>query len=70
MSARRTDRRTSRRSERGAVAIEAALVTGVVFAMIFGILEMAFLMRDYVGVNSASRESTEHERTAARQAAP
>jgi Flp pilus assembly protein TadG len=45
----------ARRSERGAVAIEAALVTGVVFAMIFGILEMAFLMRDYVGVTSASR---------------
>lgn len=37
------------------MAIEAALVTGVVFAMIFGILEMAFLMRDYVGVTSASR---------------
>jgi hypothetical protein len=46
---------SARRSERGAVAIEAALVTGVVFAMIFGILEMAFLMRDYVGVTSASR---------------
>jgi hypothetical protein len=44
-----------RRSERGAVAVEAALVTGVVLAMIFGILEMAFLMKDYVGVTSASR---------------
>ena len=43
------------RREDGAVAIEAALVTAVVFAMIFGILEMAFLMRDYVGVTSASR---------------
>ncbi len=50
--ARRTDRR---RGERGAVAVEAALVTGVVFLMIFGIVEMAFLMRDYVGVTSASR---------------
>ena len=49
------DNRPTRRSERGAVAIEAAIVTGVVFAMIFGILEMAFLMRDYVGVTSASR---------------
>ncbi len=48
-------RRDRRRSERGAVAIEAALVTGVVLAMIFGILEMAFLMKDYVGVTSASR---------------
>lgn len=37
------------------MAIEAALVTGVVFAMIFGIVESAFLMRDYVGVTSASR---------------
>jgi hypothetical protein len=44
-----------RRDQRGAVAIEAALVTGVVFAMIFGIVECAFLMRDYVGVTSASR---------------
>ena len=44
-----------RRSEHGAVAIEAALVTGVLVAMIFGILEMAFLMKDYVGVTSASR---------------
>ena len=43
------------RDQRGAVAIEAALVTGVVFAMIFGILEMAFLMRDYVGVTSSAR---------------
>lgn len=37
------------------MAVEAALVTGVIFAMIFGILEMAFLMKDYVGVTSASR---------------
>ena len=44
-----------RESEHGAVAIEAALVTGVVLAMIFGIIEMAFLMRDYVGVTSAVR---------------
>ena len=48
MSRRRDD-------QAGAVAIEAALVTGVVFAMIFGILEMAFLMRDHVGVGSAAR---------------
>ena len=52
--ARRATRRGGR-SERGAVAIEAALVTGVVLAMIFGIVEMAFLMRDYVGVTSAAR---------------
>jgi hypothetical protein len=53
--ARRTPGRVGRRSERGAVAIEAAMVTGVVFAMIFGILEMAFLMRDHVGVTSSAR---------------
>ena len=58
MSARRARtlrRATPRRNERGAVAIEAAMVTGVVIAMIFGIVEMAFLMRDHVGVNSAAR---------------
>ena len=37
------------------MAIEAALVTGVVLTMIFGIIEMAFLMRDHVGVTSAAR---------------
>jgi hypothetical protein len=37
------------------VAIEAALVTGVVLTMIFGIIEVAFLMRDHVGVSSAAR---------------
>lgn len=37
------------------MAIEAALVTGVVLTMIFGIVEMAFLMRDHVGVTSAAR---------------
>lgn len=47
--------RRSGRGERGAVAIEAALVTGVVLTMIFGIVEMAFLMRDHVGVGSAAR---------------
>jgi hypothetical protein len=47
--------RASGAREEGAVAVEAALVTAVIFAMIFGILEMAFLMRDYVGVTSAAR---------------
>jgi hypothetical protein len=37
------------------VAIEAAMVTGVVLTMIFGIVEMAFVMRDHVGVTSAAR---------------
>ncbi len=48
-------RRHTRSGERGAVAIEAALVTGLVLTMIFGIIEMAFLVRDHVGVTSAAR---------------
>lgn len=43
------------RHESGAVAVEAALVTGLVLTMIFGIVEMAFVMRDHVGVTSAAR---------------
>lgn len=45
----------SRRSERGAVALEAALITPVLLAMMFGIIEMALLMRDVVAVSSAVR---------------
>ena len=52
---KRPHRSHLRRGEHGAVAVEAALVTVVVLGMIFGILEMAFLMKDYVGVTSASR---------------
>jgi len=55
LSRRLSRRLARRREERGAVAIEAALVTGVVLLMIFGVVEMAFVMRDYVGVTSAAR---------------
>lgn len=48
-------RRARGEGERGAVAVEAAIVTPLVLAIILGILEAAFLMRDYVSVTSASR---------------
>lgn len=44
-----------RRDQRGAAAVEAALVTPVLLLMVFGIIEMAFLMKDNVAVASASR---------------
>ena len=45
----------SRSGERGAVAMEAALVTPVLLILIFGIIEMALLMRDHVSLTSAVR---------------
>src|SRR3712207_4206326 len=45
----------SRSSARGAVAMEAALVTPVLLLLIFGIIEMALLMRDNVSLTSAVR---------------
>jgi hypothetical protein len=44
-----------RTNARGAVAIEAALVTPIMMALIFGIIEMALLMRDDVAITSAVR---------------
>ena len=44
-----------RRGEEGAAAVEAALVTGVIVLLIFGIMELTFLVRDYVAVTSAAR---------------
>lgn len=52
------NRRPARRSgarQRGAVAVEAALVTPLLMALLLGILEFSFVMRDYVSVTSASR---------------
>ena len=46
---------TGRRRERGAVAVEAALVTPLVLALIFGIIESAFLMKDVLAASSAVR---------------
>jgi Flp pilus assembly protein TadG len=43
------------RSERGAVAVEAALVTPLLMLLVFGIIEMSFLMRDAVGVTNQVR---------------
>jgi Flp pilus assembly protein TadG len=45
----------SRRGERGAVAVEAALVTPLVLALVFGIIESAFLMKDVLAASSAVR---------------
>jgi hypothetical protein len=53
------------RGEDGAVAVEAALITGVVFLIIFGILEFTFMGRDYVGVTSAARVGARIASTAA-----
>ena len=44
-----------RRNSRGAVAVEAALVTPILMIFVFGIIEMALLMRDDVALTSAVR---------------
>jgi len=66
---RRTSRpalgRRRRRGEEGAATVEAALITGVVFFIILGILEMTFIGRDYVGVTSAARVGARIASTAA-----
>ena len=41
--------------ERGGSAVEAALVTPVVMALLFGIVEMGFLFKDYLAVAGAVR---------------
>lgn len=41
--------------ERGASAVEAAIVTPVVLAMVFGIIELGFLFKDYLAVAGAVR---------------
>lgn len=48
-------RRHRSRDERGAVAIEAALIMPVVALLLFGIIEVSTLVRDYVAVSSATR---------------
>jgi hypothetical protein len=41
--------------DRGGSAVEAALVTPVVMALVFGIVEMGFLFKDYLAVAGAVR---------------
>lgn len=48
-------RRTRARSERGAVVVEAALITPILMLLVFGIIEMALLMKDDVALTSAVR---------------
>jgi hypothetical protein len=47
-------RRRSRRED-GAVAVEAALVIPLLCLLVFGMIEFAFVMRDYAGVSSMVR---------------
>jgi hypothetical protein len=44
-----------RRGQSGAVAVEAALVTPILILLVFGMIEFAFVMRDYAGVSSSVR---------------
>jgi Flp pilus assembly protein TadG len=57
MSSRRAGNRGSKRifGERGGAAVEAAIVTPVVMAMFFGIVEMGFLFKDYLAVGASVR---------------
>jgi hypothetical protein len=43
--------------ERGAVAVEAAVMTPVIMALFFGIIEMGFLFKDYLAVAGAVRSA-------------
>jgi Flp pilus assembly protein TadG len=44
------------RGDRGAAAVEAAIVTPVVMAMIFGIVEFGFFFKDYLSAATAARD--------------
>jgi len=57
MNLRGTKDRGPRRifGERGSSAVEAALVTPLVMALLFGIIEMGFLFKDYLAVSAAVR---------------
>lgn len=45
----------SERRDSGAIAVEAALVTPLLLLVLFGIVELSMLVRDYVAVTSAVR---------------
>jgi len=50
------DRALNRTSgERGAAAVEAAIVTPLVLALVFGIIELGFVFKDYVAAGGAVR---------------
>lgn len=49
-------KRPSRQSERGAAIVEAALVTPVVFLLIFGVFQCALMSRSYLAVRSAATD--------------
>jgi hypothetical protein len=51
----RRSKASTDRQETGAVAVEAALVTPLLFLLIFGLIDAALLMRDYAGATSATR---------------
>ncbi len=45
----------ARRSESGAVAVEAAIITPFLLLLVFGMIEFAFVMRDYASVGNSVR---------------
>ena len=47
--------RQRRSGERGSAAVEAAIVTPLVMAMLFGIIELGFLFKDYLAAAGAVR---------------
>lgn len=48
--------RRTPRNQRGAVAVEAALVLPILMAVIFGIVEITMLVKDDIGITSATRQ--------------
>lgn len=50
--------RLRQRPERGASMVEAAIVTPVVVALLFGIVEFGMLFKDYLGLNAMVRAGT------------
>ncbi len=59
------DVRRRKRREDGAVAVEAALVIPILCLLVFGMIEFAFIMRDYASVASMSRSGARLASTSA-----
>lgn len=55
MNLHRAESRGRRSGERGASAVEAAIITPIVMAMLFGVIELGFLFKDYLAVAGAVR---------------